>query len=236
MSEVRPKWPERLVIVRHGEAEHNVALDLFEKEREVLTTTRNADIELTPRGIWQAEQTGRCLAKTPQFDICFSSPYERALHTAGIITCDFLYDIRIFRDDRLREKDFGKLHGLSMASIKERYPDEYAAREGEGKFYYRLPGGENYPDVGMRVHSFMDKLTRDWGGKHVLVSTHQVPSLMFRHWFEYLDEEGILALGDVPNCGMMTYVLDRSEVPEGRMRLESFNKISYDMAEAPSSV
>ncbi|MBI4173399.1 MAG: histidine phosphatase family protein [Candidatus Aenigmarchaeota archaeon] len=79
MSEIAPKWPKRLVVVRHGRSELNEALDLFDEgiaeNLERLENVRDVDIKLTKAGIWQAERTGIYLAATERFDICLSSPY-----------------------------------------------------------------------------------------------------------------------------------------------------------------
>jgi broad specificity phosphatase PhoE len=72
----------------------------------------------------------------------------------------------------------------------------------------------------------LDKLVRDYSGKNVLVVTHQVPYLMFRALFEHLDEAGVLALGDVPNCGIQEYHVDTSKKPEGKMKLEKYNFVA----------
>ena len=188
MESIKPKWPRKLIIVRHGESELNKARDKLELEfskedLEKLSTVRDPDIKLTKLGIWQAEQTGIYLNKMGIFDICLSSPYERTLQTSKWIISGLSSPPEIYQDIRLREKEFGRLHGLSKEQIKEKYPDEIKFRNIEGKFYYRLLGGENYPDVAMRVHSFMDKLVRDFGGKQVLIVTHQVVYNLFRYWF-----------------------------------------------------
>jgi hypothetical protein len=72
-----------------------------------------------------------------------------------------------------REKEFGRLHGLLPRNIKERFPIEYAARERDGKYWYRFPGGENYPDVEMRISSFIEKISRQYAGRSLLIITHQ---------------------------------------------------------------
>ena len=225
------KWPKRLVIVRHGQSELNVAKDLLDEglpeTLTLLAGKRDVDVDLTQTGIWQAEQTGVFLANKEPFDICFSSPYRRAIRTAHIITSQFGYKIQLFKDNRIREKEFGTLHGLTTDDIERQFPHEYTARKREGRYWYRLPGGENYPDVEQRLHSFLDKLVRDWADKSVLVITHQVPYLMTRALFQHLDEDGVLVLGDVPNCGMQEYVPDTSKSPEGRMLLRSFNITAY---------
>jgi broad specificity phosphatase PhoE len=227
----RMKWPKRLIIVRHGESEHNLAVDLFDEGSDELLRkqydVRDMDIPLTKKGVYQAKETGKYLAKKERFDICFCSPYKRTLQTAQNITDQFDYDINIYLDNRLREKEFGKLHGLSKEQIKEKYPEEYHDRERDGKYWYRLPRGENYPDVEARIHNFLDKLVRDWAGKKVLIVTHQVCCKLFRALFEHLGEEEVLALEDIDNCGIQSYSIDTSKVKEGRLKIEEFNKVVY---------
>lgn len=219
------KWPRRLIIVRHGQSEHNVALDLKEtREREVMRSIRDMDIALTEEGRCQARETGAALAEY-RFDKAFVSPYRRTRQTAEELLA--YQHITPYYDERIREKEFGSLHGLTKQGILEQYPDEVRRRQLEGKYWYRLPNGENYPDVRLRLHSFLDMLVRDCAARDVLVVTHHVPCLLFRGLYEHLGEEEILALGDVANCGISEYVCDTSRRPEGRMRLTRWNETVY---------
>jgi len=232
MSEINDlKWPKRLMVIRHGQSEQNVALDLLQDNLNELLQKpkekRDADIELTDIGYEQAIKTGKYLSTTPRFDICFSSPYKRALQTAEAIISMLGYQIKIYKDNRLREKEFGRLHGFTTEEIRENYPEEFNDRERDGKYWYRLPRGENYPDVEIRAHSFLAKLARDYGGKSVLVIAHYVPYIMFRALFEHLDEKDVLNLESIPNCGIQEYYIDTSKVLEGRMKLKEFNKVVY---------
>lgn len=225
------KWPKRILIVRHGESDQNVAEDLFQEDlKEILKKlyeTRDADIQITSKGTWQSQQTGKYLAHEEPFDICLCSPYARTIQTAENIIAQLPYKLKIHKDDRLREKGFGTLHALSKEEIKEKFPEEYHARKRDGKYYYCLPGGENYPNVGMRVHSIASKLIRDHANQNVLIVTHAVPARMFRAMYEHLGEKEVLALEDIANCGMVSFIRDTSKVPEGRMKLEFYNKIVY---------
>jgi broad specificity phosphatase PhoE len=234
---VQPKWPKRLVVVRHGQSELNEIQDLLQADLEIalerMRQIRDVDIKLTDAGVWQAQKTGEYLAKTPKFDICFSSPYQRTLQTAGGIISKIGYDLKVYTDNRIREKEFGRMHAVSQEEIMQKYPDEYECRKRDGKYWHRILGGENYPDVEARIHSFLDKLVRDYGGKRVLVVTHQVPCLLFRALFEHLGEQEVLNLGDVSNCGIQEFVIDQSKKPEGKMVLKEYNKIAYDIAKAP---
>jgi len=228
---MKPKWPRRLVIVRHGQSEQNVVLDLMDdhlgEALEQQKKIRDADIRLTDTGILQAKETGKYLAKTEKFDLCFASPYTRTLQTAENIIGEFGYELEIFKENRLREKEFGRLHGFNKSEVKKLYPEEFEDRERDGKYWYRLPRGENYPDVETRVHNFLDKLVRDCGGKSVLIVTHQVPYKMFRALFKHLDEEKVIALKDTPNCGMQEYEIDFSEKVDGRMKLVVYDRVAY---------
>ena len=231
----KSKWPKKIVIIRHGESELNVALDSLQEDldkevMEKLSNIRDADILLTKKGKWQSKQTGLFLKKNKEkFDVCFCSPYKRTIQTANEIISTFVPNLQILPDIRLREKEFGRLHCITKKTIKEKFPEEHRALKLEGQFYYRLLGGENYPDVAMRAHNFIDKLFRDYGGKNVLIITHQVPYKMFRFWFEHLNEEQTLGLESVPNCGIQIYEIDFSKKIEGRMKLKAFNKIGYDL-------
>lgn len=225
------KWPRKITVVRHGESKQNVALDILQDNiDEVLLTrkkTRDADIELTEKGIWQAQKTGELLAKEEPYETCFVSPYKRTLHTCDEITSQLPYELTVYPDFRIREKEFGLLHGYTTKEIKEQYPEEYEHRERDGKFYYRLPRGENYLDVSNRLYSFLGKLNRDYAGKNVLIVTHHVPYVMFRAIFEHLLEEEILALPSPPNCAIEQFEINRNEFEEGRLVLTEYNKVAY---------
>ena len=120
------KWPKRLVVIRHGQSRLNVAKDLMDEgvveTISMLADIRDVDIDLTDVGEWQAEQTGIYLADSEPFDICFSSPYRRALKTAEIIASKLPYPLKIFKDNRIREKEFGTLHCMTTEGIKKQFP------------------------------------------------------------------------------------------------------------------
>jgi broad specificity phosphatase PhoE/cyclophilin family peptidyl-prolyl cis-trans isomerase len=227
---IPPKYPTRLVIIRHGESEQNAALDLKPELLDIdkVAAIRDADIRLTEKGIWQAKLTGQHLGKTEKFDICFCSPYLRTKQTAEHIVGQFSYPLKVYPDNRLREKEFGRLHGLLPKDVKERFPVEFSARERDGKYWYRFPGGENYPDVEMRISSFIERVSRQYAGRSILIVTHQVPFKLFRAIFSHLDEDGVLGLEEVKNCAIQEYVIDRNKFPEGKMKLKTFNFVSYD--------
>ena len=230
------KWPKRIVIVRHGYSQMNEAHDianLLSEDKQpvdLLGNTRDMDVPLTKEGHRQASETGKLLAKEHAFDIAFSSPYKRCVDTLRYILAQFNDPVRVFMDSRLRERETGWMYGMTAGVIKAKFPDEAGRRNRDGRYWYRPPGGENFPAVEQRVHSFLDKLHRDHAGQNVLVATHGITYLLFRALFEHLGEKELMQIdteNPVPNCGMQVYEIDTSKYPEGRMKLKEYNNTAY---------
>jgi len=232
-------WVDNLVIVRHGESHRNV------RRAEALRTggleyhgdIRDMDVELTPRGVRQAAETGRHLATKFRFDRVFVSPYERTLQTANIITEQFSYPASLTFDERVREKEFGILDGLTGQGIRSKYPEEWRRRERQGRYYYRPPGGESHPDVGLRVRSFLETLVHECAGQSVLVVCHAVVVLTFRRLLERLSEKTLLAIGrdpeqDVCTCSVTWYERDPSASTPGGLVLREYNRVHYAAEDA----
>src|ERR1019366_903211 len=154
MTTTELKWPAHIVIVRHGESERNVAKAVAAAAgaAEFGTGIRDNDVPLTKRGQEQARATGVHLGKAFKFDRVFASPYLRAWETARLMRKQFPYVVDITWEERVREIEFGILDGLTKHGLAARYPDEKARRDKLGKYWYRAPGGENYPDIALRLH------------------------------------------------------------------------------------
>jgi 2,3-bisphosphoglycerate-dependent phosphoglycerate mutase len=228
------KWMDHLVIVRHGESERNVGKDEAVRagRLEYGGGLRDMDVALTPQGMQQAEATGDFLAQRFQFDRVFVSPYLRTLQTAEHLVKRLAKPPRITIEERIREKEFGILDGLTKDGIQKKYPEEWKRRARDGKYYYRPPGGESYPDVALRVHSFLGTLVREYRRQSVLVVCHSVVVLTFRRLLERLTEEELLEIDrdpehDVCNCSLTWYRYDARAGERGRMALEEFNGVHY---------
>jgi len=228
------KWPEKLVIVRHAQSEVNIARERLEQfhsdalEVKIKKEIRDADIKLTPLGEEQACKTGAGLKKEfGSFDIAFVSPYARTQQTAEYILrgMDCKPDYRL--EERLREKEFGSVSHLTKKGIAKYFPHEYARLQLEGKYYFRPPGGESYPDVNLRVYSALNSILRSAVGKSALVVTHSVVVKSFRKTIEHQTEQEVLMIDkvdDVKNCGVTTYSFDKKT---GKMKLDYYNKTFY---------
>lgn len=97
-----------LYLIRHGQSEANLDPDRMGQTPEV---------PLTKLGESQANALGSKLrSDAVYFDKIYSSPYNRALHTAQIVT-SYFGDKEIILDDDLREYDAGDWKGASRNEI-----------------------------------------------------------------------------------------------------------------------
>lgn len=65
--------------------------------------------------------------------------------------------IKIYRDERLCEQDFGIFEGLTYRELTKRYPEQLDAWNRD-YFGYRIPEGESFLDVRRRVELFFGDL------------------------------------------------------------------------------
>lgn len=217
-------------MVRHGESAGNVARDKAEADEleRIDIATRDVDVPLSETGERQAAALGTWLAEQSEDQrptVLWVSPYVRAQQTAEIALKTAGLSIPTVVDERLREREFGVLDGLTRRGIIAQFPEESERRKRLGKFYHRPPGGESWSDVLLRLRAALDDLRRDTGGERVLLIAHQVVVLLVRYVVERMTEEEILAidaLGDVANCSVTSYRLG----PEGPV-LELFNEVAH---------
>jgi len=180
----------------------------------------------------QAIITGNRLKERFHFDQVYVSPFTRTMQTARLIIGQFHYTPNLVEDERLREIDFGVLDGLTKHGIAHFQPAEHERRARIGKYHHRPSGGENYPDVALRLRSFLGKLTRKAVGRSVLVVCHSVVVLVFRKLLECLSEQQLQAIDadkaqEVQNCSVTHYACDASAGKEGKLILQDFNRIYY---------
>ena len=237
------RWPAQLWLVRHGQSAGNVARDAADAagaERIVLTG-RDVDVPLSPLGEEQSQGLGRWFAQAPaQPEVLLVSPYLRAQQTARLFQAagGCPADLALCIDERLREKEFGILDGLTTAGVRSLQPDQAEFRRVLGKFYHRPPGGESWVDVIFRLRSLMDTVALHHAGKRVMIVAHQVVVLCLRYVIERLSEEELLAIdraGDVANCSVTEYAYDPAGAGDGVLRLVRYNAVEA-VAASPAAV
>jgi 2,3-bisphosphoglycerate-dependent phosphoglycerate mutase len=225
-------WPDALWLIRHGESAGNKARDEAEADgRAVIDLAqRDMDVPLSELGERQSDSVGRWIGGMDPREhptIVLVSPYVRAMETADIaLRAAGLEHLPRVTDERLREREFGVLDGLTKRGIRERFPEEADRRARLGKFYHRPPGGESWADVIKRLRDLIHEIGRDYPGERVLVVAHQVVVLLFRYVLEHLSESDVLELGsaeEIANCSLTRFEYD---VTEGRLILQAWNTTS----------
>ena len=164
-----PESPETvLVVIRHGQTMWNA------QGRQ----QGHLDSDLTPLGRRQAEAIADRFAGQT-FDALYSSDLGRALRTAEYVAKKT--HLKIITDQRLRERNLGIFQGLTMAEVKEKYPDEHA-RYVQRNPDYVIPDGESIRQRNERITRCADEIAARHPGGQVLVVAHGgVASSLFRH-------------------------------------------------------
>ena len=159
-------WPRNLVLVRHAESIGNV----YGEDARAQLEEPTHQYDLTPLGVRQAEITGEWLKREfPKgFDTYYVSYYKRSRRTMEIM----FPQAKLYEDPRLAEAQRGIFHTMTKAEVQERFPEELERLKREGLYHYRPFGGENWPDVELRIHSFLGTLNRDCEGLDVVMVVH----------------------------------------------------------------
>ncbi len=212
---MQPRWddgPQSITLVRHGESIGNLAdVRAHEQHAEQLDLDlRDADVPLSDNGRDQARALADWLRDQPAAatpTLVVSSPYRRAYQTAELATAEL--DAAVTQDERLRERDLGRLDGLTGRGIRARFPEEAARRSKLGKFYYQPPGGESWADVVLRVRSFLHELAAVGREERAWLFTHQAVIMAHRYVLEGLTEDQVLQSGEsepLPNASRTVFV------------------------------
>mmetsp|Transcript_62769 Transcript_62769/g.172410 ORF Transcript_62769/g.172410 Transcript_62769/m.172410 type:complete len:388 (+) Transcript_62769:129-1292(+) len=148
--------PERIILVRHGEAEHNLdhsSLLLYDNP------DRKPDnlSELTELGMGQAHRAGRHVRSVLGEGATVSvvvSPFERTQQTLYCMQqeLDGVHLRCVHVDPRVREQEFGNFQQRDEMQFHRATASEV------GRFWYRRPTGESGADVYDRASSFWDDL------------------------------------------------------------------------------
>ena len=148
--------PERILLLRHGQAEHNL-------EHGSILTAENPNrkpdnlSELTRQGVEESHRAGNYIRQLVGFGSSVSiivSPFERALQTCLCVQQQLEgVEVRqVHVEPRVREQEFGNFQ------IKEDMRVHASAACEVGRFYYRRPTGESGADVYDRCVSFWHDL------------------------------------------------------------------------------
>ena len=148
-----------LILARHGETVWNV---------EKIYRGRT-DVNLDEVGIKQAELLGKYLSKW-ELEAIYSSPLQRALDTANIISR--YQKIGVHIAEGLTDFDYGEWQSLAEHEVKRLYPTLYNEWH-NNPHKLRMPDGESLEDVRGRAVEVVNSVLSKYQGSVVLVS-HRV--------------------------------------------------------------
>ncbi len=150
----------RIFLVRHGET-------LANREFRYIGARDDA---LSPVGETQATQLASALAPLPIAAV-YSSPLQRALHTAEVIAAARQLVVQVTSE--LRECGFGAWEGLSRAEVLAQ--DEAQLRAWERDATVAPPNGESFAAMQARVRAFVEQLAQEHAGQALALVSHVGP-------------------------------------------------------------
>lgn len=148
----------RLIAVRHGETAWN-------RDARIQGHT---DIPLNDIGLWQADRVGAAVAQEAIHAI-YSSDLQRAHLTAQAISR--AADLPVRLEERLRERHFGELEGLTHDEIHTRWPEQ-ARRWKQRDPAYGPTGGETLSAFHERCVGTLMQLAQRHLGQTIVVVAH----------------------------------------------------------------
>ena len=151
-----------IIFLRHGQAENNT---------KRILAGRTEGVPLTKTGIEQVERIAKYLLPL-NISAIYSSPIERAKHTAAIIAENNSLNYEL--DDRLIEIDMGKFTLMNYDDMFAKYGNIFL------KFYENDPviaehEVETYSHVQSRVLDMIDYVIKKHGNQNVVLVTHMDP-------------------------------------------------------------
>ena len=151
-----------IIFLRHAQAENNT---------KRILAGRTEGVHLTKAGIEQAESIAKYL-KSLDISAIYSSPIERASHTAEIVAKNNSLDYEL--DDRLTEIDMGKFTHMNYDDMFAKYGNIFL------KFYENDPviaehEVETFPNVQRRVLETVNHVVEKHKNENVVLVTHMDP-------------------------------------------------------------
>jgi alpha-ribazole phosphatase/probable phosphoglycerate mutase len=149
---------QTIFLVRHGETQWNAELRFQGK----------SDIGLNEEGFRQSRLLAKRLEKE-KIDMAYSSPLERALQTAEIITEP--HNLSIITHSGLSERSHGAVEGMTKDEFREKYPkvwEEYEkTRELPG-----IKGIETVEQSNERCTKAFIEIVKSNPGRNILIVAH----------------------------------------------------------------
>ncbi|MBC7701838.1 histidine phosphatase family protein [Aquabacterium sp.] len=148
----------RLLVIRHGETAWNL-------ESRIQGHT---DIPLNEHGRWQAERLALALSDEG-LDAIYASDLQRARDTGQAVARATGLELQL--DQGLRERNFGRLEGMTQNQVALQWPDE-GRRWRERDPTYGPEAGETLQVFYQRCIDTAERLARSHPGQAVALVAH----------------------------------------------------------------
>jgi len=140
------------------------------------------DVALSDLGRKQAEELGERY-RDEDFDAIFCSDLQRSYETGEIAFAG--REVRIVRDERLRECDYGEL---------TRHPSAEVDQAKAVHITEPFPSGESYEMTAARMKAFLEDLLKEYEGKKVMIIGHRATQYGLEHWIKKINlDEAVTA-------------------------------------------
>ena len=151
-----------IIFLRHAQAENNT---------KRILAGRTEGVHLTKAGIEQAESIAKYL-KSLDISAIYSSPIERASHTAEIVAKNNSLDYEL--DDRITEIEMGKFTRMNYDDMFAKYGNIFL------KFYENDPviaehEVETFLEVQRRILDMVTHVVKKHKNENVILVTHMDP-------------------------------------------------------------
>ncbi len=182
-----------LLLIRHGEIPSNIKKIFAGKSHE----------RLTEKGTCQAKEAAEKL-KSCKIDALYSSPIQRALQTAEIISRKI--GKRVLIDDAFREMELGPWEGLSENDVARTYPGEWNIWHSMPA-ELKLPGREMLEELLERVLTGLKNIYPRRVDQNIVIVTHVaiIRVLLLTHAKKSLN---LYKTIHVPNAGIFQIKAD----------------------------
>jgi broad specificity phosphatase PhoE len=130
----------------------------------------HTDVPLLEVGRQQAKAARAEFAGTP-YDLVISSPLQRAIETATIVTA--LQPGELVIEPLCIERFFGQMEGLTRPQVEQRFPQVVYLQIDQIGYSLNPPGGESYEALRRRAEQFLENRLAKYGGHRLVISSHQ---------------------------------------------------------------
>ncbi|HEY3343945.1 MAG TPA: histidine phosphatase family protein [Anaerolineaceae bacterium] len=187
----------RVYWVRHGENRANLTKEFSYKR---------IDYPLTPKGIFQAEQTADYFAEQ-SVDAVFSSPLKRAQQTAGMIGARLGLPVTVIEE--LREINVGNLEGGVPTPENWNTHDRILISWWRGERELAFPDGENGFELIERVQTGLNRILTGREDQNLIVVSHIGCLLMSLAGLVPAVQNGWLTAHGFGNCAFTEFLFEQ---------------------------